>query len=231
MPSRLQGRRALIIAHSPFEAPALAARLAEAGAEITRAEGLEAGLGGAGGRAAARPRDRRLRARRRGDQPARDRRARGGRAEEPRPVLALRAARVRTEFAARFRWLAGQAGARAFAVRAAGERIPDRICAAAPRQAAAAFAVGDGRCSRRTTTSTRSSRKRRCAGSASRSTRARDGAAAARLADAAARGEAPRYDIVADGHQDAGPRRLRGRARDSPPRARDRRAAPRRSSR
>ena len=41
---RLQGRRALIIADSPFEAPALAARLAEAGAEIARAEGLDEGL-------------------------------------------------------------------------------------------------------------------------------------------------------------------------------------------
>ena len=42
--ARLQGRRALIIADSPFEAPALAARLAEAGAQIARAEGLEEGL-------------------------------------------------------------------------------------------------------------------------------------------------------------------------------------------
>jgi signal transduction histidine kinase/CheY-like chemotaxis protein len=41
---KLKGRRALIIADSPFEAPALAARLAEAGAEIARAEGLEQGL-------------------------------------------------------------------------------------------------------------------------------------------------------------------------------------------
>jgi len=41
---KLAGRRALIIAHSPFEAPALAARLAEAGAEVMRAEGLEEGL-------------------------------------------------------------------------------------------------------------------------------------------------------------------------------------------
>jgi len=41
---RLTGRRALIIAHSPFEAPALAARLAEAGADVARAEGLEEGL-------------------------------------------------------------------------------------------------------------------------------------------------------------------------------------------
>jgi signal transduction histidine kinase/DNA-binding response OmpR family regulator len=40
----LRGRRALIVADSPFEAPALAARLAEAGAEISRAVGLEEGL-------------------------------------------------------------------------------------------------------------------------------------------------------------------------------------------
>ena len=45
---QLQGRRALIIANSPFEAPALAARLAEAGAEIARAEGLEEGLAALG---------------------------------------------------------------------------------------------------------------------------------------------------------------------------------------
>jgi signal transduction histidine kinase/CheY-like chemotaxis protein len=41
---KLIGRRALIIAHSPFEAPALAARLMEAGVEVSRAEGLEEGL-------------------------------------------------------------------------------------------------------------------------------------------------------------------------------------------
>ena len=41
---RLTGRRALIIARSPFEAPALAARLEEADATVTRAEGLEEGL-------------------------------------------------------------------------------------------------------------------------------------------------------------------------------------------
>ena len=42
--SKLVGRRALIIAHSPFEAPAMAARLKEAGAAVSRAEGLEEGL-------------------------------------------------------------------------------------------------------------------------------------------------------------------------------------------
>ncbi|MBV8664774.1 MAG: response regulator [Hyphomicrobiales bacterium] len=40
----LGGRRALIIARSPFEAPAIAARLGEAGALVARAEGLEEGL-------------------------------------------------------------------------------------------------------------------------------------------------------------------------------------------
>jgi signal transduction histidine kinase/CheY-like chemotaxis protein len=43
-PQRLVGRRALIIAHSPFEAPALAARLGEAGVAVDRADGLDDGL-------------------------------------------------------------------------------------------------------------------------------------------------------------------------------------------
>jgi signal transduction histidine kinase/DNA-binding response OmpR family regulator len=43
-PEKLAGTRALIIAHSPFEAPAIAARLGEAGVEVRRAEGLEDGL-------------------------------------------------------------------------------------------------------------------------------------------------------------------------------------------
>jgi len=43
-PVALGGRRALIIAHSPFEAPAIAAQLRQAGAQVSRAEGLEDGL-------------------------------------------------------------------------------------------------------------------------------------------------------------------------------------------
>jgi signal transduction histidine kinase/CheY-like chemotaxis protein len=42
--ARLDGRRALVVANSPFEAPALAARLAEGGAAIVRAHGLDDGL-------------------------------------------------------------------------------------------------------------------------------------------------------------------------------------------
>jgi signal transduction histidine kinase/CheY-like chemotaxis protein len=44
MPVALSGARALIVANSPFEAPAIAARLEEAGAKVLRAHGLESGL-------------------------------------------------------------------------------------------------------------------------------------------------------------------------------------------
>ena len=43
-PARLGGRCALVVADSPFEGPALAARLAESGATILRADGVGAGL-------------------------------------------------------------------------------------------------------------------------------------------------------------------------------------------
>ena len=43
-PKTLVGRRALIVANSPFEAPAIAARLVEAGVNVARAEGLDDGL-------------------------------------------------------------------------------------------------------------------------------------------------------------------------------------------
>jgi signal transduction histidine kinase/DNA-binding response OmpR family regulator len=43
-PQTLAGRRALIVATSPFEAPAIAARLVEAGVTVVRAEGLDDGL-------------------------------------------------------------------------------------------------------------------------------------------------------------------------------------------
>ena len=40
----VKGARALIVAHSPFEAPAIAARLMEAGVSVERAEGVISGL-------------------------------------------------------------------------------------------------------------------------------------------------------------------------------------------
>ena len=153
----------------------------EAGAEIARAEGLEAGLAA-------------LRRRRApdlvivdcalgvgSDQPARRSRARRRRAEKPRAVLAVRAARLRAERAQRLRRLAGQAGARPLAVRAARRRI----CASEPAVADAAEAAPDraalrARCWPRTTTSTQSSPRRRCDGSDSRWCRARDGAGSGR---------------------------------------------------
>ena len=93
--ARLGGRRALVIANSPFEGPALAARLAEGGAEIARADGLEAGLAAlaaepapdivivdcALGREATHALAMAARCR--------------GRRQEPRAVLAVRAARLR----------------------------------------------------------------------------------------------------------------------------------------
>jgi signal transduction histidine kinase/CheY-like chemotaxis protein len=42
--AKLAGARALIVARSPFEAPAIAARLGEAGVKVRRAEGLDEGL-------------------------------------------------------------------------------------------------------------------------------------------------------------------------------------------
>ena len=131
-PVTLTGRRALIIAHSPFEAPAIAARLSEAGAAVARADGLEDGLAALSA----------------GSKPdlviidcalgveATNRLALAARvAGAPKSsgaVLAVRAARLRPNLAARFRRLAGEAGARALAIRSPGERVRARIERAGP---------------------------------------------------------------------------------------------------
>ena len=125
-PKALAGRRALIVANSPFEAPAIAARLVEAGVAVVRAEGLDDGLTALASGDRARPRHRRLRARGRIDQPPRPRRARRRRAQGSGAVLAVRAARLRPGLAQRLRRLAGQAGSRALALRAARQRIRAR---------------------------------------------------------------------------------------------------------
>ena len=67
-PPALDGTRALIIADLPFEAPAIGARLAEAGADVERASGLKSGLEALSGPREAGPRHRRLRAWAGGDQ-------------------------------------------------------------------------------------------------------------------------------------------------------------------
>ena len=63
-----EGTRALIIADSPFEAPAMEARLAEVGVSVERACGLDSGLEALSGPDTARRRHCRLRAWTRGDQ-------------------------------------------------------------------------------------------------------------------------------------------------------------------
>ena len=148
--AKLTGRRALIIAHSPFEAPALAARLTEAGVAVDRAEGLEQGLN----------------ALRLGPQPdvvivdcalgveATNRLAIAARAAGAPKSLVLFSPFERRAFGQTslrgIRRLAGQAGARALLVRAPGRRIPRRrrarrAGAAARRQPApGARAAGRG---------------------------------------------------------------------------------------
>ncbi len=111
----------------------------------------------------------RLRARRGGDQSPGAGGARRRGAQEPGAVLAVRAARLRPDLAARFRRLAGQAGARSLAVRSPGERVRAPPPTRRPRRASARARARCGRCSPKTTTSTPSSRKRRCGGWGSRS--------------------------------------------------------------
>ena len=125
---------------------------------------------GAGERRPPRPRHCRLRARGRIDQPPGPCRARRRRAEGAGAVFAVRTARLRAGLAQRLRRLAGQAGSRAVAVRAAGQRIRRRGPPCAIRCPAPSGEDERGaRCSPKTTTSTPWSRRRRCAVSASRS--------------------------------------------------------------
>ena len=163
----LRGRRALIIADSPFEAPALAARLAEAGAEITRAEGLGQGLAALAA----------------GPAPdlvivdcalgveATNRLAIAARAAGAPKSLVLFSPFERRAFGQNSLhgfdgWLVKPcAPVRCSSVWRASSR-PN--LASRPRQGRRCFRRRRGRCSRRTTTSTRSSHKRRCGGWVSR---------------------------------------------------------------
>ena len=165
-PVELAGARALIIANSPFEAPAIAARLIEAGAKVARAEGLETGLAA-------------LREPQRPDlvivdcalgPEATNRLARAARAAGAPKSLVLfspfeRRAFGQTALTGFDGWLVKPVRARSLFERLAAE-FPQRprqvggdSSSRAPRRAA--------RCWRRITTSTRSSRKRPCAVSAS----------------------------------------------------------------
>ena len=167
----------------------------------------------AGERRPPRPRHRRLRARRRIDQPPRPRRARRRRAEGAGAVLAVRTARLRPGLAQRFRRLAGQAGSRAVALRAARQRICARRGAAPP---AAVPSARRGR-TKRALLAEDNDINALVAQKALRRLgfeveRARDGeAGVASRARRVARGGAA-FRRRADGHQDAGRRRPRGGA-------------------
>ena len=213
-PVTLTGRRALIVAHSPFEAPAIAARLGEAGAAVARAEGLEDGLAALARRPEAGPRHHRLRPRRRGDQSPGARGARRRGAQEPGAVLAVRAARLRPEFAAGVRRLAGQAGARPLAVRSSGERVRarrERAGAGARRSRPAARAMRALLAEDNDINAVVAQKALRRLGLRGRArARRRRGDAARRRRDARAIASFRRHP---DGHQDAGHRRLRSGAR------------------
>jgi signal transduction histidine kinase/DNA-binding response OmpR family regulator len=191
----LRGRRALIIADSPFEAPALAARLAEAGAEITRAEGLGQGLAALAA----------------GPAPdlvivdcalgveATNRLAIAARAAGAPKSLVLFSPFERRAFGQNSLhgfdgWLVKPVRARSLFERLASEFPTESRVAPAPgppplSQAARALLAEDNDIN-----AIIAQKALRRLGF--EVTRARDGAAAARLAGAAARGEAPRYDVV-----------------------------------
>jgi signal transduction histidine kinase/CheY-like chemotaxis protein len=193
--SKLIGRRALIIAHSPFEAPAMAARLKEAGAAVSRAEGLEEGL----------------RALSVGPQPdvvivdcalgveATNRLAIAARAAGAPKSLVLFSPFERRAFGQNSLhgfdgWLVKPVRARSLFERLASEFPTESGVAPASwppllSQAARALLAEDNDIN-----AIIAQKALRRLGF--EVTRARDGAGAASLAGAAARGEAPRYDVV-----------------------------------
>jgi CheY-like chemotaxis protein len=191
----LQGRRALIIADSPFEAPALAARLAEAGAEITRAEGLGQGLAAL---AAGPPPDLVIVDCALGVE-ATNQLAIAARAAGAPKSLVLFSPFERRAFGQNSLhgfdgWLVKPVRARSLFERLASEFPTASRAAPAAKppqlsQVARALLAEDNDIN----AIIAQKALRRLGFEA---TRARDGAAAARLAGAAARGEAPRYDIV-----------------------------------
>ena len=192
---KLAGSRALIIAHSPFEAPAIAARLSEAGIEVRRAEGLEDGLAALAA----------------GPQPdlvivdcalgveATNRLAIAARAAGAPKSLVLFSPFERRAFGQNSLhgfdgWLVKPVRARSLFERLASEFPTESRVAPAPgppplSQAARALLAEDNDIN-----AIIAQKALRRLGF--EVTRARDGAAAARLAGAAARGEAPRYDVV-----------------------------------
>ena len=202
----LEGARALIIAHSPFEAPAIGERLIEAGVSVERADGLSPGL-----KALSRVPAPDLvivdcalgpEATNRLAQAARA----AGRQAQPAPVLAIRTAGFWTDGAQGLRRLAGEAGPGAIAVRTRG------LGAGAGQGVCAAFGASAPRAHRRGQRHQRPDRAEGFApvGLRGRTRDGRRGGGAPRLALIAARIAPVRRHP--DGPQDARARRLRGDA-------------------
>ena len=195
--SILTGRRALIVANSPFEAPAMAALLAEAGAEIVRAEGLEQGLAALEAGPAPDLVIVDCALGRRGDQPPRRSAARV--AGAPKSLVLFspfeRRAFGQNSLQGFDGWLVKPVRARSLFERL-GKRIPGR----ARRCVGAARAASPARRSRALLAEDNDINAVIAQKALRRLgfevTRARDGAEAARLAGAATRGEAPRFDII-----------------------------------
>ena len=215
----LNGRRALIVADSPFEAPAIASMLAEAGAEIVRAEGVEQGL-------------QRLQA---GPPPdlvivdcalgveATNRLAAAARVAGAHKSLVLFSPFERRAFGQNS--LKGFDGWLVKPVRA--RSLFDRLVKEFPTapEAPSLARVNSQAAVSRALIAEDNDINAVIAHKALRRlgfevTRARDGAEATRLAGAAIRGSARAIRPHPNGRQDAGPRRLRNDARDSRSRAR-----------
>ena len=219
-PVALGGRRVLIVAHSPFEAPAIAARLSEAGAAVQRAEGLDEGLSALSG--GARP-----------DLVIVD--CALGVEATNRLALAARVAGAPKSlvlFSPFERRAFGQASLRGFdgwlvkpvRARSLFERLASEFPVAAAEPPAVRASVVAGPQAMRALLAEDNDINAVVAQKALRRlgfdvVRARDGEEAARLAGAATRGEAPRFDVVLmdikmpgiDGYQAAsGVRRLEG---------------------
>ena len=219
-PVALGGRRVLIVAHSPFEAPTIAARLSEAGAAVQRAEGLEEGLAALSGDA-------------RPDLVIVD--CALGVEATNRLALAARVAGAPKSlvlFSPFERRAFGQASLRGFdgwlvkpvRARSLFERLASEFPVAAAEPPAARASVVAGPQAMRALLAEDNDINAVVAQKALRRlgfdvVRARDGEEAARLAGAATRGEAPRFDVVLmdikmpglDGYQAAsGVRRLEG---------------------
>ena len=196
-PVALEGRRALIIAHSPFEAPAIAARLERGGRRGRARRGSRRRARRAERGRRARPRHHRLRAWRRGDQSLG---ARGARRRAPKSLVLFspfeRRAFGQTSLQGFDGWLVKPVRARSLFDRLASEFAPAARAPAPARanpspaaRALRALLAEDNDIN--AVVAQKALRRL-----AFEVVRARDGEEATRLASAATRGQSPRFDVV-----------------------------------